>query len=61
MYYIGCPKNGTDEPVRVPLGQPLDYADMTDYIKAWPDKLVNPTGFSALPPPGPAMPVVLIP
>ena len=41
MYYINRPKNRTDEPVRVPLGQPLDYVGMTDYIRAWPDKLVS--------------------
>ncbi len=38
MYYIDSPKNRTEA---VPLGQPLDYADMSDYIKAWPDKLVS--------------------
>lgn len=41
MYCKSSPKNRTDEPVRVPLGQPLDYTDMTDYIRAWPDKLVS--------------------
>lgn len=40
MYYIGCPKNGT-EPLRGQTGQPLNYSDMTDYIRAWPDKLVS--------------------
>lgn len=25
----------------MPLRQPLDYSDMTDYIRAWPDKLVS--------------------
>ena len=44
MYYINSPKNRT-EPVAVPLGQPLNYLDMTDYIKAWPDKLVSFVAF----------------
>lgn len=41
MYHKYCPKNRTDEPIRVEVGQPLDYADMTDYIRSWPDKLVS--------------------
>ena len=41
MYNINCPKNRTDEPVRASLGGPLAYSDMTDYIRAWPDKLVS--------------------
>lgn len=43
MYDISCPKNGTDrgEPLRAEAGRPLDYPDMTDYIRAWPDKLVS--------------------
>lgn len=41
MYQEICPKNGTEEPVRVLAGKAIDYADMSDYIKAWPDKLVT--------------------
>ena len=28
------------EPIRVEIGQ-IDYEDMSDYIKSWPDKLVS--------------------
>ena len=40
MYNTNSPKKRT-EPLWGTVGQPLDYADMTDYIKAWPDKLVS--------------------
>ena len=40
MYNTNSPKNWT-EPLWGAVGQPLEYADMTDYIKAWPDKLVS--------------------
>lgn len=39
MYQMNSPKNGTY--LRGAVGQPLDYSDMTDYIRAWPDKLVS--------------------
>lgn len=41
MYHNNCPINGSYEPLCAQIGQPLDYADMTDYIRAWPDKLVS--------------------
>lgn len=31
---VGC------EPIRVDAVSAIDYADMTDYIQSWPDKLV---------------------
>ncbi len=40
MYDKSSPKNRT-ESLWGSVGQPLDYADMSDYIKAWPDKLVS--------------------
>lgn len=41
MYQKQSPINRDDEPICVEMGQPLDYADMTDYIRSWPDKLVS--------------------
>lgn len=41
MYIMDGPIKRTDEPVRASLGQALDYSAMTDYIRAWPDKLVS--------------------
>ena len=41
MYNKRSPKNRTDEPLRGVVAQPLDYGDMTDYIRSWPDKLVS--------------------
>lgn len=41
MYHKNCPINGDDEPICASVGQPLDYTDMTDYIRSWPDKLVS--------------------
>lgn len=42
MYHVGCPKNRTDDgPIRVECRGQIDYGDMTDYIRAWPDKLVS--------------------
>ena len=43
MYQNVCPKNRTDdgEPIRVQVPAALDYGDMTDYIKSWPEKLVS--------------------
>ncbi len=41
MYHKYGPKNGSDDPIRVSVGQPLNYEDMTDYIRSWPDKLVS--------------------
>ena len=29
-----------NEPIRVEIGQ-INYEDMVDYIKSWPDKLVS--------------------
>ena len=39
MYIKDSPKNGTQR--QAAPWQPLDYTDMTDYIRAWPDKLVS--------------------
>lgn len=39
MYQKNSPKNGTA--LWGEVMQPLDYSDMTDYIRAWPDKLVS--------------------
>lgn len=38
-----CMSQKTDDhdPIRVSVGQPLNYEDMTDYIRSWPDKLVS--------------------
>lgn len=41
MYHKYSPINGDDGSIRVKMGQPLNYTDMVDYIKAWPDKLVT--------------------
>ena len=41
MYHKYSPKNGSDYPIRVSVGQPLNYEDMTDYIRSWPDKVVS--------------------
>ena len=41
MYNISCPKKRTDAPIRVVVPAALDYVDMTDYIRSWPDKLVS--------------------
>lgn len=42
MYHMDCPKNRTEyEPIRIEVPAALDYADMTDYIRSWPDKLVS--------------------
>ena len=43
MYHMNGPKNGTDSggPIRVEVPPSLNYADMVDYIRSWPDKLVS--------------------
>ena len=43
MYHLNGPKNRTDsgEPLRVEVPAALDYGDMVDYIRSWPDKLVT--------------------
>ena len=41
MYHKDSPINRPDDPIRVSAGQPLNYADMIDYIRSWPDKLVS--------------------
>ncbi|MGN1004076.1 MAG: hypothetical protein ACI4O5_04495 [Oscillospiraceae bacterium] len=42
MYHMNCPKNRTDgEPIRVEVPPALDYADIVDYIRSWPNKLVT--------------------
>lgn len=41
MYHKCSPINGDNEPLCVSVGQPLNYEDMTDYIRSWPDKLVT--------------------
>lgn len=43
MYQKNSPKNRTDwgEPLRVEVPPALEYADMVDYIRSWPDKLVT--------------------
>lgn len=42
-YHRSGPKNRTDrgEPLRVELPAALEYADMVDYIRSWPNKLVT--------------------
>lgn len=42
-YHEAGPINRTDECelLRVDLPPGLDYADMADYIRSWPDKLVT--------------------
>jgi len=40
MYHKKSPENWTDS-IRVTAGQTIDYVDMSDYIRAWPDKLVS--------------------
>ena len=39
MYSTNSPKNRTQ--LWGEVGQVMDYSDMTDYIRAWPDKLVS--------------------
>ena len=42
MYHMDCPKNRTGyEAMRIEVPAALDYVDMTDYIRSWPDKLVS--------------------
>lgn len=41
MYHKYSPINGDIEPLLVSVGQPLNYEDMVDYIRSWPDKLVT--------------------
>lgn len=43
VYRVRCPKNRTEEgePLRAEVPPALDYGDMTDYIRSWPDKLVS--------------------
>lgn len=41
MYHASSPINGDNKPLCVLVGQPLNYEDMTDYIRSWPDKLVT--------------------
>ena len=41
MYHNCCPINGDDEPILVSVRPCLDYGDMIDYIRSWPDKLVS--------------------
>ncbi len=39
-YHRGSPEKGT-QCVYISAAQCLDYRDMSDYIRAWPDKLVS--------------------
>ncbi len=39
-YHRTCPEKRT-EPVYTHFKRPLPYADISDYIRAWPDKLVS--------------------
>ena len=43
MYQSACPINRTksEGPLPVSVGRPLDYGDISDYIRAWPDKVVS--------------------
>lgn len=41
MYRIDSPKNRTESTLRVELPGAVDYSDMADYIRSWPDKLVS--------------------
>lgn len=43
MYHMNCPKNRTEsgELIQTAVPPALDYADMTAYIRSWPDKLVS--------------------
>lgn len=43
MYHMNCPENRTDggEPIRVEVPAALNYADIVDYIRSWPNKLVT--------------------
>lgn len=41
MYPRNSPKNRTEPTLRVKLPGAMDYSDMADYIRSWPDKLVS--------------------
>lgn len=40
-YHKKCPKNGTDHEIRLIPCPSIDYRDMAEYIKIWPEKLVG--------------------
>lgn len=41
MYMMDSPKNRTESTLWVELPEAMDYSDMADYIRSWPDKLVS--------------------